>query len=120
MKQMHELNKQCYITFYGDWIGRPCDNVYLVKTIEEKADRIRIVLDVYEVMADNPRNIQSDTKSYTIAHADKVTVYENGLVYRIYEKTNEGLTRTEDGHTDVIKVESPYFAVNVSMLNWNG
>lgn len=74
MKQMHELNKQCYITFYGDWIGRPCDNVYLVKTIE----------------------------------------------YRIYEKTNEGLTRTEDGHTDVIKVESPYFAVNVSMLNWNG
>ena len=86
MKQMHELNKQCYITFYGDWIGRPCDNVYLVKTIEENADRIRIVLDVYEVMADNPRNIQSDTKSYTIAHADKVTVYENGLVYRIYEK----------------------------------
>ena len=46
MKQMHELNKQCYITFYGDWIGRPCDNVYLVKIIEENADRIRIVLDV--------------------------------------------------------------------------
>lgn len=116
---MRELNEQCYITFYGDWIGRPCDNVYHVKTIEEDAGRVRIVLDEYEVVADNPRNIQSDTKKYTIAHADKVTVYENGNVFRIYEKTLEGLTRTEDGHTEALKAESPHSAVEVSILHWN-
>ena len=116
---MRELNKQCYITFYGDWIGRPCDNIFHVKTIEENAGRIKIVLDGYEVVADNPRNIQSDTKEYTIAHADKVTVYENGKVFRIYEKTAKGLTRIEDGHSDALKVENPYYAVEVSILNWN-
>ena len=31
------LWKNVFITFYGDWIGRPCDNYYCVNSIEEYA-----------------------------------------------------------------------------------
>lgn len=112
-----ELNEQCDITFYGDWIGRPCDNVFLVKTIEENVERIKIVLDEYVVVVDNPQNIQSEAKEYTIAHADKVTIYENWNVFRIYEKIAGRLTKTEDGHTEALKTERPYYAVCVSILS---
>ena len=110
---MYEVNKQCYITFYGEWIGRPCDNVYCLKSIEEKDGRIRIVLDDMEVSIDNPVNIQSAPDKYTIAHADKVTVNLNDNVFIIYEKTDKGLKRTENGQVDYVKQTDYAVCVNI-------
>ncbi|WP_034449429.1 hypothetical protein [Butyrivibrio sp. AE2032] len=115
---MYEANKQCYITFYEDWIGRPCDCSYHIKSIEENGDRISIFLDDIEVVVDNHRNVQSDSKEYTIAHADKVSVFQNDKVYRIYEKTDKGIRRIENGQADYLKVKSPGYAVCMSILPW--
>ena len=49
----------------------------------------------------------------TIAHADKVTVNLNDNVFIIYEKTDIGLKRTENGQADYVKQTDYAVCVNI-------
>ena len=103
-----------YITFYGDYIGRPCDNIYFFKSLEEIDDEIKIHLDSLDIVVSKPQNIQSSDSEISIAHAEKVTIYNSGQVFLIYEKTQEGVKKTEQYQTEIIAAKSPYFAVDIS------
>lgn len=108
---MEVLLKAGGICFYGDWIGRPCDNIYYLKSIEKSNNQIRLVFDDMEVVADNPKTIHSDEHEFTVTHAERITISQRGSVTRIYEKTDNGIKKIDQYESTYIKIESPYYAI---------
>ena len=83
------LWKNVFITFYGDWIGRPCDNYFCVNSIEEYDHQINISLDDMAVIVDEPVNIQKTGNEYKVVHARKSTISKGNSILRFYEKTSD-------------------------------
>lgn len=105
------LWKHVFITFYGDWIGRPCDNYYCVNSIEEYDHQIKILFDDMVVVADDPVNIQKTVNEYSVAHAGRITISNGSSILRVYEKTSEGVKRTDDGQSEIIEIKEHYYAL---------
>ena len=108
------LWKNVFITFYGDWIGRPCDNYYCVNSIEEYDHQINISLDDMAVVVDDPVNVQKTVNEYKVVHARKITISKGNSILRVYEITSEGIKRTEDGQAKIIDVKEPYYALCIT------
>ena len=108
------LWKYVFITFYGDWIGKPCDNYYCVNSIEESDHQITISLDDMVIVVDNPVNTQKTAKEYSVAHAGKITISNGSSILRVYEKTSEGVKRTDDGQSEIIEIKEPYYALCIT------
>ena len=108
------LWKNVFITFYGDWIGRPCDNYFCVNSIEEYDHQINISLDDMAVVVDDPVNVQKTVNEYKVVHARKITISKGNSILRVYEKTSEGIKRTEDRQAKIIDLKEPYYALCIT------